>query len=51
MSLHSVQFLFLGLNVTEVAHDFYVGVQKYVTDDLGLVNSYDTWHGMIESVF
>ena len=33
--------------MTEIAHDCHVGVQKYVTDGLGLVNSYDTWHGMI----
>ena len=27
-----------------VAHDFLVGVKKYVTEELGVVNSYDTWH-------
>ena len=34
----------IGLKVTEVAHDFQIGVKKYVTEELGLVNSYDTWH-------
>ena len=33
--------------MTEVAHDCDVGMQKYVTDDLGLVNSYDTWQRSI----
>ena len=36
----------LGLHITEVAHDIQGQVSKYVTKDLGLVNSYDTWHGM-----
>ena len=39
-----------GLKVTEVAHDFHAGVRKYVTEDLGLLNSYDTWHGNIASM-
>lgn len=34
-----------GLNVTEVAHDSQVQVKKYVCEELGLLNSYDTWHG------
>ncbi len=29
-----------------MAHDIQQQVAKYVTDVLGLVNSYDTWHGM-----
>ena len=29
----------------EVAHDYHVGVQKDVNIDLGVLNSYDTWHG------
>ena len=33
------------MKVTEVAHDYHVGVQKYVTSDFGVLNSYDTWHG------
>ena len=35
----------LGINIVEVAHDYQVQVQKYVTNDLKLLNSYDTWHG------
>ena len=31
--------------MVEVAHDYQPQVQKYVVDELGLVNSYDTWHG------
>lgn len=33
------------LKVVEVAHDHQVQVTKYVTEDLKLLNSYDTWHG------
>eukprot|EP00731_Ephydatia_muelleri_P002848 Em0001g2848a len=33
-----------GLNVTEVAHDYQSTVKTYV-EQLGMVNSYDTWHG------
>ena len=35
----------VGVNVTEVDHDFQVSVMKYVTTELGILNSYDTWHG------
>ena len=34
-----------GLKVVEVAHDYQPQVQKYVVDELKLLNSYDTWHG------
>lgn len=34
-----------GLRVVEVAHDIQAQVSKYVKETLGLVNSYDTWHG------
>ncbi len=34
-----------GLNVVEVAHDMQHQVSRYVTSDLGLKNSFDTWHG------
>ena len=34
-----------GVKVSEVAHDYHVGIRKYVTDELGIFNSYDTWHG------
>ena len=35
----------IGLNITEVAHDCQAQVKKYIIDDLGMVNSFDTWHG------
>ena len=34
-----------GLNIVEVAHDNQPVVKRFVTDDLNLTNSYDTWHG------
>ena len=34
-----------GLNVVEVAHDIQTQVARHITSDLGLLNSYDTWHG------
>ena len=33
------------MKVTEVAQENRVGVMKYVTEELGILNSYDTWHG------
>ena len=36
---------FSGLNVVEVAHDNSPSVKSYIIQDLGLINSYDTWHG------
>ena len=36
---------YAGLKVVEVAHDYQPQVQKYVVDELKLLNSYDTWHG------
>ena len=33
--------------MVEVAHDYQVQVQRYITDELKLINSYDTWHGML----
>lgn len=36
----------VGLKVVEVAHDIQQQVSKYVKR-LGLVNSFDTWHGKI----
>lgn len=38
--------LYVGLRVVEVAHDIQQQVSKYVTGVLGMVNSYDTWHGV-----
>ena len=40
----------VGLRV-EVAHDIQAQVSKYVKETLGLVNFYDTWHGMFIRVF
>ena len=37
--------LHIGLNVVEVAHDNSSSVKGYITQELKLVNSYDTWHG------
>ena len=37
--------LHVDLKVVEVAHDYQPQVSRYVTDDLCLLNSYDTWHG------
>ena len=34
-----------GLHITEVAHDIQQQVSRFITADLSLVNSYDTWHG------
>ena len=31
--------------MTEVAHDIQQQVSRFITSDLSLVNSYDTWHG------
>ncbi len=39
-----------GLNVTEVGHDMQAQVAKYVTHTLNLINSYDTWHGMLHII-
>ena len=36
---------YVGLNVVEIAHDYQAQVQKYIVNELGLINSYDTWHG------
>ena len=38
-------YMYVGLNITEVAHDIQAQVSNYVTKTLGVVNSYDTWHG------
>ena len=48
MQVHLAQctVMFIGLNISEVAHDIQAQVSKYVSVTLGLVNSYDTWHGM-----
>ncbi|KAL5472992.1 hypothetical protein EMCRGX_G027432 [Ephydatia muelleri] len=38
------QVIARGLNITEVAHDYQATIKLYVRQ-LGMVNSYDTWHG------
>ena len=35
-----------GLQVIEVVHDMQLAVRRYLKQDLNLVNSFDTWHGM-----
>lgn len=42
MSIHH----YTGLKVVEVAHDMQLAVGRYVKQDLKLLNSFDTWHGM-----
>ena len=37
----------VGVHVVEVTHDIQAQVSKYVRETLGLVNSYDTWHGTV----
>ena len=34
----------------EVAHDMQLQVSKFVTGDLKLINSFDTWHGICNIV-
>ncbi len=36
----------VGLNITEVAHDYHTQLRTYITQELKLLNSFDTWHGM-----
>ena len=38
------------MNVTEVAHDFQVGVKKFVTEEFCVMNSYDTWYGRYKDI-
>ena len=35
--------------MVEVAHDYQAQVQKYIIEELGLLNSYDMWHGKYKS--
>ena len=39
---------YTGLKVVEVAHDYQPTVQKYMVDELKLLNLYDMWHGKIQ---
>ena len=34
----------IGIDVVEIAHDIQAQVAKYIRE---IVNSYDTWHGMV----
>ena len=43
--LYLYGYVFSELNVVEVAHDHQAQIMKYITEDLQLINSYDTWHG------
>ena len=35
----------VGLEVTEVAHDYQPQVQKFLEKETKSLNSFDTWHG------
>ena len=51
MSLNTIILSFFfheGINVTEIAHDIHAPVTSYITKQLGLINSYDTWHGEVQ---
>ena len=37
--------VYTDLKIMEVAHDNATSVKSYITEDLHLLNSYDTWHG------
>ena len=39
-----------GLNITEVALDYQATIKLFVRQ-LGMVNSYDTWHGKVSIGF
>ena len=34
----------------EVAHDMQLQVGRYISSELHLLNSYDTWHGKINDI-
>ena len=38
---------YIGLDVREIAHDVQSQVSHYVTSELKLQNTFDTWHGKI----
>ena len=38
----------IGINIVEVAHDIQKQVSGYVSKELKLINSYDTWHGILK---
>ena len=37
-----------GLKIVEVAHDMQLQVSCYIKQDLKLLSSFDTWHGMVQ---
>ena len=39
-------YMYADLKVVEVAHNN-ATVKNYITEDLHLLNSYDTWHGTV----
>lgn len=42
-------YIHVGLNVTEVAHDYEPLVTRFITEELLAINSYDTWHGKLST--
>ena len=42
-------YIYTDLKIVEVAHDNATAVKSYITEDLSLLNSYDTWHGKVAS--
>ena len=38
-----------GLNIPDVAHDYQATIKQCV-QQLGMVNSYDTWHGKVSII-
>ena len=48
-AVHTPVYHYTGLKVVEVAHahDMQLAVGRYVKQDLKLLNSFDTWHGMV----
>ena len=45
--LHITRIFFAGLNITEVAHDIQQQMSPYITGELSMINSFDTWHGSV----
>ena len=41
----------VGVRFVEDAHDIQKQVSKYIRETLGLVTSFDTWHGTVVNVF
>lgn len=48
---YNIIIILVGLKVVEVAHDFQQQIKNYITNDLQLLNSYDTWHGMCNELY